>query len=210
MSADKPIAEKRSQTTAHLKGECSPKLLNKEAGQLGTHSKQTQHYKRSNFRMRTRWNKIFYIYHTCSVFVDLLSKQMLAWYKRTYMGTPFQQRRFPFRGEIKQPSIILLNICLSTVAKTLALHHIFKIASLLSHSSRAAAHLGIASLEIQNKLLNIWSFFNTLPRFAIPKWQAAHEECDNTVSFLEYFSSSTKSVETFYEIDTDTYLGYNN
>lgn len=89
MSADVPIAEKRSQTTAHLKEECFLKFIKKEHGQSETHGKQTQPYKKRNFRMYTRWHKIFYIYHTCSVFVDLPSKQMLAWYKQTYKGTPF-------------------------------------------------------------------------------------------------------------------------
>lgn len=86
------------QTTSHLKGEWFLKVINKEAGKSKTHSQQTQSYKKSNFRMRTGWNKIFYIYHTCSVFVDLLSKQMLARYKRTYMGTPylFSTAQVPF------------------------------------------------------------------------------------------------------------------
>ena len=44
VSADAPIAEHGSQTTAHLKGECFPKFINKEAGKSETHSKQKEQF----------------------------------------------------------------------------------------------------------------------------------------------------------------------
>ena len=84
VSADAQIVEWRSQITVPLKGECFPKVYQREAWQSEIHSKYTPRYKKKNVTMRTRWNIIFYMYLTCSVFVDLLSKQMLARYKRSY------------------------------------------------------------------------------------------------------------------------------
>ena len=53
VSADAQIAEQRSQTAAHLKGECFPNFIKECTGQSETHSKRTQRYKKSNFTMHT-------------------------------------------------------------------------------------------------------------------------------------------------------------
>ena len=121
---------------------------------------------------------------------------MLAWYKRTYKGTPylFSAGSFPFWGEIKQPSLVLLNICFSTAAKTLAPHHKFKIASLLSHSSRAAAHLGITSLEIQNKVQIFRPFSIPFQDLQSPSGKLPVRNVTTQSAFLNILSSARVSL----------------
>lgn len=68
------------------------------------------------------------MFHTCSVFVDLLSKQMLAWYKRTYKETPyfFAAAQFPILRRSKATKLSTSNPLLSKGSETLEFDKIFK------------------------------------------------------------------------------------
>ena len=105
-----------------------PKVYKKDTGQSETNRKRAQQYKKNNFTMRARWNKIVHIYQTFSAFVDLLSKEMLAWYERTYKDTPnrFSASQFPFLRRTKATKLSTSNLLLSNGSETLALDKIFK------------------------------------------------------------------------------------
>ena len=93
---------------------------------------------------------MFYIYHTCGVFVDLLSKQMLAWYKRTYKETPyfFSASQFSFLRRHKATKLRTSNFLLSNGSEILELDKIFKKADIdVTFPARAACHLEIANLD---------------------------------------------------------------
>ena len=105
VSADAQIAEWRSQTTAHLKGECFPKLYKKSAGKSETHSKRTQRYKKSTFTVCTRWIKIFCMFYTCSVFVDLLSNVLSSfavgfWFPSRFFTKLWEAFSFQMSGSL--------------------------------------------------------------------------------------------------------------
>ena len=99
--------------------------------------------------MLTRWNKMFHMYQTCSAFVDLLSKEMLAWYERTYKDTPnrFSASQFPFLRRTKATKLSTSNLLLSNGSETPEFDKIFKKADCVVTFLTAACHLAIANLD---------------------------------------------------------------
>ena len=104
--------------------------------------------------------------------------------------TGFQHRSFPFWGELKQPSWVLPTSCFPTAVKLWRSIKYSRKLTVLSHSSRAACHLGIENLGRVLKKDQIFKSLFCISRLAIPKWAAARGECDNKLQ------SWTKVVET--------------
>ena len=90
------------------------------------------------------------IYQTHFVFVPLFSKPILT--RQIILSTKnsqeFWRRKFPFRGEIKPPTPVLLTVHISAALKVLVLGNLFKVFRLDITFAREVCHLGIKMKKI--------------------------------------------------------------
>ena len=117
----------------------------------------------NNFMLNAGQDKRVSIYQTHFVFVPLFSKPILT--RQIILSTKNSQefRKFPFRGEIKPPTPVLLTVHISAALKVLVLGNLFKVFRLDITFAREVSHLGI-------KMKKIWQSSYS---FHYPQWQNA-------------------------------------
>ena len=99
--------------------------------------------------------------------------------------TGFQHRSFPFWGELKQPSWVLPTSCFPMAVKLWSSIKYSRKLTLLSHSSRAACHLGISNLDRVLEKDEISKLYFVFQDSLSPSGKLLVKECDNKASYLE-------------------------